>query len=154
MRGLELDEFGPADKTLRAVKVTRIVAAGVDSMATRSCRAPNHGVLRRQARSVLRWHHDAHRQIFEEETEGVVSCGDTWKLYEMPDTACHRQTEVGETFLERDGTIIPSQARIIHQRKQAQLNNMHEASIPSLLTLHVVSFCSCKTRAPPESMAT
>ncbi len=144
MRGLELDEVGSVDKTLRAVKFTRIVAAGIEAMATRSSRAQNHGVLRRQARSVLRWHHDAHRQIFEEETEGVVSYGGTWKLYEMPDTACHRQTEVDETFLERDGTIVRSQARRIHQRKQAQLNNMHEASIPE----------GCKPRTPPEGMAT
>ncbi len=44
-------------------------------------------------------------------TERAVACGDTMKLNQMLKSVSSRPAGVGEELLERDGSVIPDQAR-------------------------------------------
>ncbi len=46
-----------------------------------------------------------------EETERVAACVDTKELYQMLKSVSCMPVRVGEVLLERDGSIIPDQAR-------------------------------------------
>ncbi len=73
--------------------------------------APNHRDLRRQTTRALCRDHNAYWKAIAEETERAAACGDTGKLYQMLKNVSCRPAEVGEVLLERDGSVIPNQAR-------------------------------------------
>ncbi len=54
---------------------------------------------------------NAYWKAIVEETERAAACGDTRKLYQMLKSVSRRPAGVGEVLLERDGSVIPDQAR-------------------------------------------
>ncbi len=59
----------------------------------------------------LRRDRNAYWQAIVVEIERVAACGDTRKLYKMLKSISRRPAGVGEVLLERDGSVIPDQAR-------------------------------------------
>ncbi len=73
--------------------------------------APNHRELRRQTTRALRRDRNTYWKAIAEDTERAAACGDTKKLYQMLKSVSRRPAGVGEVLLERDGSVIPDQAR-------------------------------------------
>ncbi len=73
--------------------------------------ATNHRDLRRQTTRALRRDHNAYWKAIADETERAAACGDTRKLNQMLKSVSRRPAEVGEVLFERDGSVIPEQAR-------------------------------------------
>ncbi len=72
---------------------------------------PYHRELRRQTTRALHRDRNAYWKAFAAETERAAACGDTRELYQMLKSASRRPAGVGGVLLERDGSVIPDQAR-------------------------------------------
>ncbi len=73
--------------------------------------APNHRDLRSQTTRTLRRDRNAYWKAIADETKRAVTCDDSRKLYQMLESVSRRPAVVGEVLLERDGSVIPDQAR-------------------------------------------
>ncbi len=73
--------------------------------------APNHRDLRRQSTRALRRDRNTYWKANAEETDSLAAYGNTRKLYQMPKSVSRRPAGVGEVLLERNGSVIPDQAR-------------------------------------------
>ncbi len=73
--------------------------------------APNHREVRRRTMKALHRDRNSYWKAIAEETERVAACGDTRELYQMLKSVSRRSAGVGEVLLERDGSVIPYQAR-------------------------------------------
>ncbi len=93
--------------------------------------APNHRELRRQTTRALRRDRNAFWKAIAEETEWAAACGDTRKLYQVLKSVSRRPAGVGEVLLERDGSVIPDQARMLCRWEEHFKELLNHAAPPS-----------------------
>ncbi len=61
----------------------------------------------------------------------AAACGDTRELYQMLKSVGHRKAGVGEVLLERDGSVIPGQARRLCQWEEHCKELLNQAAPPN-----------------------
>ncbi len=72
----------------------------------------------------------AYWKAIAEETERAAACGDTRKLYQMLKSVSRRPAGVGEVLLERDGNVIPDQARRLSRWEEHFKELLNHAAPP------------------------
>ncbi len=68
---------------------------------------------------------------FAEEVERAAACGDTRKLYQMLKSVSRRPAGMGEVLLERDGSVIPDQAKKLCRREEYFKELLNHAAPPN-----------------------
>ncbi len=86
------------------------IALAKQARLAKSQGAPNHRDLKRHTTRALRRDRNAYWKAIAEETERAAACSE-WKLYLMLTIVSRRPADGGEVLLERDGSVIPDQAR-------------------------------------------
>ncbi len=91
--------------------------------------APNYWGLRGQTTRARRRDRNTYWKAIAKKTERAAACGDTRKLYQMLKSVSRRPAVVGELLLERDGSVIPYQARKLC-RWEAHFKELFNHAVP------------------------